>query len=117
MNLPSLQGEAHPTMTLSIDERRLQPRLEPTTTHYVDTALEDGATPRAEVLDWSLQGMRLLFRPAVDLNRGGAIAVSDADGDQHEAALVQWCRHKRHFTVAGIRACGSSFHLHLPAPA
>ena len=103
-------------MTLNIDERRLQPRLEPAATLYVTTALEDGANPRAEVLDWSLQGMRLLFRPAVDLIRGGAIAVSDADGDQHEPALVQWCRHKRHFTVAGIRACGASFHLHLPDP-
>jgi c-di-GMP-binding flagellar brake protein YcgR len=100
-------------MTLSIDERRLQPRLEPAITVYVDTDLQDGASSRAQVLDWSTQGMRLLFRPAVDLSRGGTIAVSDADGHQHEVALVQWCRHKRHFTVAGIRACGACFHLHL----
>ena len=104
-------------MTISIDERREQPRLEPTATLYVDTALREGGNTRAQVLDWSLQGMRLLFRPPVDLDRGGTIDVSDADGDQHEAALVQWCRHKRHFTVAGIRACASSFHLHLASPA
>lgn len=104
-------------MTLSIDERRLEPRLEPPATLYVHTALADGASPRAEVLDWSLQGMRLLFRPAVDLSRGGAIAVSATDGHQQDAALVQWCHHKRHFTVAGIRACGAGFQLHRPAPA
>lgn len=100
-------------MTIGIDERRKQTRYEPSATLYVDTALRDGGSTRAQVLDWSLQGMRLLFRPPVDLNRGEAIAVSDADGDQREPALVQWCHHKRHFTVAGIRACGPRFLLDL----
>ena len=115
--LPSLWGEPQTTMTFSIDERRLEPRLEPAASLYVDTDLESGARSRAEVLDWSSKGMRLLFRPPVDLTRGGTIAVSDADGNQHEAALVQWCRHKRHFTVAGVRACEACFHLQLASPA
>ena len=104
-------------MTNGIDERRQLPRYEPSVPLYVDTALRDGGSTRAQVLDWSLQGMRLLFRPPVDLNRGEAIAVSDADGDQREPALVQWCHHKRHFTVAGIRACGPRFLLDLTCPA
>jgi c-di-GMP-binding flagellar brake protein YcgR len=104
-------------MTFSIDDRRLQPRHEPAAPLFVDIALRDGTRTRAQVLDWSRSGMRLLFRPAVDLERGGAIAVSDADGDQREPALVQWCHHKRRFTVAGIRASGASFELHLANPA
>ncbi|MFZ9849398.1 MAG: hypothetical protein ACO3FA_01355 [Vulcanococcus sp.] len=104
-------------MAISIDERRLQPRQQPEAPLYVDAALRDGTSTRAQVLDWSLHGMRLLFRPTVDLEPGGAIAVSDADSDQREPAQVQWCHHKRHFTVAGIRASGSRFHLHLADPA
>ena len=75
-------------MTNGIDERRQLPRYEPSVPLYVDTALRDGGSTRAQVLDWSLQGMRLLFRPPVELARGDAIAVSDADGDQRAADLV-----------------------------
>ena len=102
---------------LNPDERRLYPRHQPVVALFIDATFEDGSRSRAEVLDWSLQGMRLLFRPTQDIHGGGAIAISGADGDQREPARVQWCHHKRHFTVAGIRACGQSFTLQLASGA
>ncbi|MEB3166891.1 MAG: hypothetical protein VKO65_09525 [Cyanobacteriota bacterium] len=67
-------------------------------------ALADGLQARAQVLDRSTHGLRLLFRPGVSLHPGMAIALRDEHSEGHAIARVQWCRHKHRFTIAGIRS-------------
>ena len=98
-------------------ERRVLARLEPAAEQFVLAARADGVSARAQVLDFNSRGMRLLFRPAIDLDPGMTIGVSathTVDGvEAVDWAEVQWCHHKRHFTVAGVRACGPRFALEL----
>jgi len=101
-------------------ERRVLPRLEPAAEQFVLAARADGVSIRAQVLDFNSCGMRLLFRPTIDLDPGMTIGVSasltleSVDGvEVVDLAEVQWCHHKRHFTVAGVRACGPRFALEL----
>lgn len=98
-------------MTMSFDERRSQRRIEPAAELFVQAGLGQGRQANAQVLDFSASGMRLLFRPAVPIDPGEAIEIRDVGGDHGDAASVQWCHHKRHFTVAGIRACAVRFTL------
>jgi len=98
-------------------ERRVLTRLVPAAEQFVLAAWADGVSARAQVLDFNSCGMRLLFRPAIDLDPGMTIGVSATHSsdtaDAVDAAQVQWCHHKRHFTVAGVRACGPRFTLDL----
>lgn len=73
---------------------------------FVMTDLPEVGLAAAQVLDYSQQGMRLLFRPAVDMEVGSCIQVADSTLVPADQAAVQWCHHKRHFTVAGIRSMG-----------
>jgi hypothetical protein len=105
-------------------ERRVLTRLEAAAEQFVLAARADGVSARAQVLDFNSRGMRLLFRPAIDLDAGMTIGVSathssdtDEAVDAVDAAQVQWCHHKRHFTVAGVRACGPRFRLDLESAA
>lgn len=99
-------------MTTSFEERRTQRRVEPAAELFVQAGLAEGRQANAQVLDFSASGMRLLFRPAVSIESGEAIEIRDVGGDHGDVASVQWCHHKRHFTVAGIRACAVRFSLH-----
>ena len=101
-------------------ERRVLLRLVPAAEQFVLAARADGVSARAQVLDFNSCGMRLLFRPAIDLDPGMTIGVSATHSSDAadaveavDAAQVQWCHHKRHFTVAGVRACGPRFRLDL----
>ena len=84
-------------------ERRQEARQEGTADRFVSAALADGSQARAQVLDQSPNGLRLLFRPGVHLNPGMAISLRDDNGNTDARARVQWCRHKHRFTVAGLR--------------
>lgn len=98
--------------------RRVLARLEPAAEQFVLAARADGFSARAEVIDFNSTGLRLLFRPAIDLNPGMTIGICPASGADSppgpgDAAEVRWCHHKYHFTVAGVRACGAPFALDL----
>lgn len=88
----------------AVEERRRDAREQPSSDQFVTTALADGLQVRAQVLDRSTHGLRLLFRPGVNLHPGMAIAVRDDHSEGPASARVQWCRHKHRFTIAGIRA-------------
>ena len=90
-------------------ERRVLPRQEPAGEQYVLTSGEDGLRARAQVLDFNHQGLRLLFRPAIDLDPGMTIAVGDPEGHHVDPAAVMWCHHKHHFTVAGVHVLSERF--------
>ena len=90
-------------------ERRVLPRWEPALEQHVLTAGPDGRSSSAQVLDANHQGLRLLFRPAVDLDPGMTISVGDPVGQYRDPAAVMWCHHKHHFTVAGVRVLSDRF--------
>ncbi|MFM2080554.1 MAG: hypothetical protein RLZZ124_468 [Cyanobacteriota bacterium] len=102
-------------MATSFQERRGQSRVEAAGDLFVVAGLGHDRQAQAQVLDFSINGMRLLFRPAVAIDPGMAIEIRDLDGDQADSASVQWCHHKRHFTVIGIRASAPRFQLRCTA--
>lgn len=90
-------------------ERRILPRLEPDAEQFVFLACDEGLSTRAQVLDFNRQGLRLLFRPAIDLHPGMTVQIGDVEVKRSDPAAVIWCHHKHHFTVAAVRVIAERF--------